>query len=69
MDIHSAKKNYIHPTLACLQSILVEEVFMKLMERPSVTEMDIGGVFEIYRQTKCQKNKMPLKWTKLNDIF
>ena len=29
---------------------------MKWMDRPSVTEMDRGGVYEMDRQTKCQKN-------------
>ena len=34
---------------------LVEEMFMKWMDRLSVTEMDRGGVYEMDRQTKCQK--------------
>ena len=29
---------------------------MKLTDRPSVTEMDRGGVYEMDRKTKCQKN-------------
>ena len=37
-------------------------VNMKWMDRPSVTEMDIGGVYEMDRQTKCLKMEMPLKW-------
>ena len=32
-----------------------------LMDRPSVTEMDRGGVYEMHRQTKCQKMETPLK--------
>ena len=34
---------------------------MKLMDGQSVTEMDRRGVYEIDRQTKCQKIEMPLK--------
>ena len=37
-------------------------VNMKWMDRPSVTEMDIGGVYEMDRQKKCLKMEMPLKW-------
>ena len=29
---------------------------MKWMDQSSVTEMDRGGVYEMDRQTKCQKN-------------
>ena len=29
---------------------------MKWIDRPSVTEMNRGGVYEFERQTKCQKN-------------
>ena len=29
---------------------------MKWMDRPSVTEIDRGGVYEMDRQTKCQTN-------------
>ena len=35
---------------------------MKWIYRPSVTEMDSGGVYEMERQTKCKKLEMPLKW-------
>ena len=34
---------------------------MKWIDRPSVTEMDKGGVYEMERQTKCQQMEMPLK--------
>ena len=35
---------------------------MKWMDRPSITELDRGGVYEMDRQTKCQKKmEMPLK--------
>ena len=39
------------------------------MDRTSVTEMDKGGVYEMDRQTKCQKMEMPLKWITFNKIF
>ena len=29
---------------------------MKWKDRPSVTEMDRGDVYELERQTKCKKN-------------
>ena len=48
---------------------MVEEVSLKWMDRPSVTEMDRGGVYEMNKQKKCQKIKMPLKWIKFNKIF
>ena len=32
---------------------------MKWMDRPSVTEMDRGGVYEMDKQTMCQKNLNP----------
>ena len=34
----------------------VEEVSMKWMDRPIVTEKDRGGVYEMDEQTKYQKN-------------
>ena len=37
----------------------IEEVSMKWMDKPSVTEMDRGGAYEMERQTKCQI-KVPL---------
>ena len=37
---------------------------MKWMDIPSVTEMDRGGVYEMDRQKKRQKNETPLKWIK-----
>ena len=40
---------------------MIEEVAIKWMDRPSVTEMDRGGVYEMDRQTKCKKIEMPLK--------
>ena len=36
--------------------MMVEEVCRKWIDRPSVTDMDIGGVYEIDRRTKLQKN-------------
>ena len=33
-----------------------EKVSMKWMDRPSVTDMDKGGVYEMDRQTKFQKS-------------
>ena len=36
---------------------IVEEVSMKWMDRPNLTEMDRGGVFEMDRPTKRQKKK------------
>ena len=42
---------------------------MKWMDRPTVTEIDRGVVYEINRQTKCQKMEMSLKWIKLYKIF
>ena len=34
---------------------------MKWMDRPSVTEMERGGVNEVDGQKKCQTTEMPLK--------
>ena len=42
---------------------------MKWIDRPSVTEMDLGGVYEMERQTKCQKMEMLLKWMTFSKIF
>ena len=43
---------------------------MKWMDIPSVAEMDRGGVYEIYGQTKCQKKmEKPMKWIKHKKIF
>ena len=42
---------------------------MKWMDRPSVTEMDKGGVSEMDGLTKCQKIEMPLKWNFFYKIF
>ena len=42
---------------------------LKWMDGPSVTEMDRGGVYEMDRQTKCQKIEMLLKWIDLNEIL
>ena len=46
----------------------VEDVSMKWMDRPSVTEIDIGGGYEMDEQTKCQKMKMSVKWIKFYQI-
>ena len=40
---------------------MVEEVSMKWMDRPSVTEMETGRVYEMDRRKKCQKMEMALK--------
>ena len=42
---------------------------MKWIDRPSVTEMDRGGVYEMERRTKYQKNEMPLKGIKVSKFF
>ena len=43
---------------------------MKLMDRPTVTEMDRGGVYEMDRQTDLPKKKdIPQKLIKLYQIF
>ena len=34
---------------------------MKWMDRPSVTEMESGGVYEMETRKKCQQIEMPLK--------
>ena len=34
---------------------LVEEVSMKWMDRPCLTEMERGGVYEMERRKKCKK--------------
>ena len=47
----------------------MEEVSVKCMDRPSVTVMDKGGVYEMDRQKKCQKIEMPLTWIKCNNTF
>ena len=47
----------------------VEEVSLKWTDRPSVTEIDRGGVYEMDRHTMCQKIEMPLKWINFNKIF
>ena len=41
---------------------------MKWMDSLSVTEINRGGVYEMDRQTKCQKMEMPLKCIKFNDF-
>ena len=43
----------------------VEEVSMKWIDRPIVTEMDNGGVFEMDRGTKCQTNFNATKMDKI----
>ena len=42
---------------------------MKWMDRPCVTKVDRGNVFEMDRQNKCQKIKKPLKWKIFKKIF
>ena len=37
-------------------STKVEEMFMKWMNRPSVTEMNRGGVYKMERRIKCKIN-------------
>ena len=53
----SNKKKHCHCYGILLSCVIVDEVSMKWMDRPSVTEMDTGGVYEMDRQTKCQKNE------------
>ena len=38
-------------------------------DRPSVTETDRGGLYEMNRQTNRQKREMPLKLIKVYKIF
>ena len=40
----------------------VEEVSMKGMDSPSVTEMNRGGVYEMDRQNKCQVLECVIKF-------
>ena len=40
---------------------MVEEVSMQWMDRPSVTEMEIGGVYEMDRRKSAKNIEMPLK--------
>ena len=42
---------------------------MKWIDQPSVTELDREGVYEMERQTKCQKMEIPLKWKTFSKIF
>ena len=42
---------------------------MNWMDRPSVTEMVRGGVYEMDRRKYCQKIEIPLKWITFNKIF
>ena len=46
-----------------------EEVSMKWMDRPSVTEMESGGVLEMDGQKKVPKMEMLLKWIICNNTF
>ena len=39
---------------------------MKWMDRPSVAEVDRGGVYEMDRQTKCQKKEITLLSAEFN---
>ena len=45
----------------CHICLLVEEVSMKWMDRPSVTEMERGGVYEMDRRKSTKNMEMPLK--------
>ena len=48
----------------------VEDVSMKWKDRPSVAEMYSGGVYEMERQTMCQKKmEIPLKCLTFFMIF
>ena len=42
---------------------------MKWMDRPSVTEIKRGGVFEMDRRKSAKNMEMPLKYIKCNDTF
>ena len=42
---------------------------MKFIDRPSVTEIERGGVYEMNRWKKCQQMEMTLKWIKCNNTF
>ena len=43
---------------------------MKWMDRPSVPEMERGGVYEIDRRKSAKNNMdMPLKYIKCNNTF
>ena len=48
---------------------LVEEVSMKWMNKPSVTEMEKGGVYEMDRRKSAKNMEMPLKYIKFNNTF
>ena len=45
--------------------MVLEEVSMKWMHRPSVTEMKRGGFYEMNRRTKCKKNGNAAKMNKI----
>ena len=47
---------YYTSTASAVRSLpIIEEVSMKWLERPSVIEMESGGVYEMYGRKKCQK--------------
>ena len=50
-------KAYFQGSNLFLHRIWVEEVFMKWMDRQSVTEMERVGVYEMDKPKKCQKWK------------
>ena len=47
----------------------VEEMSMKWMDRPSVTESERGGVYEIDRRKSAKNMEMPVIWIKCNNTF
>ena len=47
----------------------IEELSMKSIDRPSVTEIERGGVYEMNRWKKCQPMEMTLKWIICNNTF
>ena len=49
--------------------LMVEEVPVKWMDRPSDTEMERGHASETDRMEQCYKNQMPVKWKKIYYIF
>ena len=49
--------------------LCLEEVSMKWMDRPSVTEMERGGVYEMDRRKKLLKHGNATKMKKYNNTF
>ena len=48
---------------------MVEEMSIKWMDKPSVTETDRGGVYKMDTQFKCQKMEMPHSSTCSKQLF